>query len=120
MAEEKQIYNQAILSIQAKKGLNIVSLDLRNLEESTADHFIICSAINARQIKAIAEDIQDKIQQKFEVKPFGAEGIGKSEWVVLDYIDFIVHIFSPEKRAFYDLESLWGDAILKEIEDRNL
>ena len=111
------VYNQAISSIQAKKGLNIVSLDLRKIEDSIIDHFIICSAINDNQIKAIAEHIQEKIYKKFNMKPFSVEGIGKSDWVVLDYIHFVVHIFSPEKRHFYDLESLWGDAIIEHIQD---
>ena len=113
MTDEKLIYNQAVLSIQAKKGLNIVSLDLRKLEDSIIDYFIICSAINQRQIKAIAEEVQEKIYKKFDVKAFSVEGVGTSEWVVLDYIDFVVHIFSPGKRTFYDLENLWGDAIVK-------
>jgi ribosome-associated protein len=73
------------------------------------DFFVICSGTNPRQIRAIADAITEALGAE-GVKPAHVEGYGRSEWILLDYFDFIVHIFAPETRVFYDLERLWGDA----------
>jgi ribosome-associated protein len=92
-----------------KKATEIVILDLRKAAGFT-DFFIICSAGNARQIRAVADHVWEVLHEEDGVKPAHVEGSDKTEWVLLDYFDFIVHVFAPETRAFYCLERLWGNA----------
>ena len=91
-----------------KKAGDIVVLDLRGISTFT-DYFVICSANNARQIRAISESIIDALAAQGS-KPAHVEGYDRSEWVLVDYFDFVVHVFSGETRAFYGLERLWGSA----------
>jgi ribosome-associated protein len=98
----------AIRAAEDKKASGFVVLDLRKAGGFT-DFFVICSGTNPRQIRAIADGITEALGAE-GVKPAHVEGYGRSEWILLDYFDFIVHIFAPETRAFYDLERLWGDA----------
>ena len=103
--------NQVALAASAatdKKATDLVVLDLRKASGFT-DFFLICSAANARQIRAIADAIFAALAAD-DVKPAHIEGYHRSEWVLLDYFNFIVHIFAPETRAFYGLERLWGSA----------
>lgn len=98
----------AIKAAEDKKAQDITVLDLRNASGFT-DHFLICSGANARQIHAIADAIVEALAAH-GIRPAHVEGYERSEWVLVDYFDFIVHIFSPETRAFYGLERLWGNA----------
>jgi ribosome-associated protein len=98
----------AVRAAEDKKAQEITILDLRNAHGFT-DYFVICSAGNARQIHAIADAITEALAAE-GVKPAHVEGYNKSEWVLVDYFDFIVHVFSPDTRAFYGLERLWGTA----------
>ncbi len=91
-----------------KKALDIVILDVDKISSIT-DYFVICSAINDRQLHAIADEI-DKQMKKISVMKYGMEGYREAKWVLIDYGDFIVHIFDKEMRNYYDLELLWGDA----------
>ena len=91
-----------------KKARDIVILDVDKVSSIT-DYFVICSAINERQLHAIADEI-DKQMKKISVMKFGMEGYSEAKWVLIDYGDFIVHIFDKEIRGYYDLELLWGDA----------
>jgi ribosome-associated protein len=102
----------AIRAAENKKAVDLVVLDLRNAAGFT-DYFLICSGSNPRQIRAIADEVIDALTVQGGAKPH-LEGYG-SEWVLLDYFDFIVHIFSPEARAFYSLERLWGNATRVEV-----
>ena len=92
-----------------KKAEQLVVLDLRKASGFT-DYFVICTGGNPRQITAIADSVRETLKKEFEERPALAEGIDRSEWVLLDYFDFVVHIFSRECRAFYALERLWGNA----------
>jgi ribosome-associated protein len=92
-----------------KKAEDLVVLDLRQSGGFT-DFFVICTGANARQIAAIADSIRDALKKEFDERPALAEGIDRSEWVLLDYFDFVVHIFSRDCREFYGLERLWGNA----------
>jgi ribosome-associated protein len=101
-----------------KKAEDLVVLDLRTADGFT-DFFVICTGANTRQIAAIADAVRETLKKEFGERPVLAEGIDKSEWVLLDYFDFVVHIFSRECRAFYSLERLWGNAERHEFsEDR--
>ena len=92
-----------------KKAEDVVVLDLRKADGFT-DFFIICSGGNPRQIAAIADGVRETLKRDFGERPALAEGIDRSEWILLDYFNFVVHIFSRDCRAFYGLERLWGNA----------
>jgi ribosome-associated protein len=106
----------AIEAARNKKALDTVVLDLRKADGFT-DYFVICSASNVRQISAIADAVRDTLKEELGERPAVAEGAKASEWVLLDYFNFVVHIFSRECRSFYDLERLWGNADRYEFSD---
>ena len=97
-----------VRAAEDKKAEDIVVLDLRKAAGFT-DYFVICSAHNARQIHAISDAVTEALADQGS-KPAHVEGYDRSEWVLLDYFDFVVHVFSPETRVFYALERLWGNA----------
>jgi ribosome-associated protein len=100
----------------AKKAAHLVILDFRQGSAFT-DFFVICSGQNARQVRAIVDAIEEALRKTAQHKPAHVEGYGDSDWVLLDYFDFIVHVFTPEAREFYALERLWGSAERTEIRD---
>jgi len=104
----------AVRAAEDKKAEDITVLDLRNAHGFT-DYFVICSGKNSRQIHAIADAVVDALAATGQ-KPAHVEGSDRSEWVLVDYFDFIVHVLSPETRAFYGLERLWGTAERVDIE----
>ena len=103
-----------IATARDKKAVDIVVLDLRKAGGFT-DYFVICTAANTRQMTAIADSVQDTLRESLNERPALAEGVDKSEWILLDYFNFVVHVFSRECRAFYGLERLWGNAERHEI-----
>ena len=98
----------AVRAAEDKQALDITVLDLKKAHGFT-DYFVICTGTNTRQIRAIADGITDALA-KTGSKPAHLEGYDRSEWVLVDYFDFVVHVFSPDMRAFYGLERLWGSA----------
>jgi ribosome-associated protein len=104
----------AIRCAQEKKGIDIRGLDLREIATFT-EYFLIVTGANQRQVQAIADEINEKLKKDLSVKPVRIEGYAAGEWVLLDYGDFIVHIFDKDARDFYDLERLWLDAGRVEI-----
>lgn len=106
----------AVNAIRDKKGIDVVVLDLRKAGGFT-DYFVICTGTNPRQIQALADTVTDALRKDLGERPALAEGIEKSEWILLDYFNFVVHIFSRECRAFYGLERLWGNATRHEFAD---
>ena len=101
--------------MQEKKGEEIVSLDLRNLKNAVADYFVICHATSRPQIEAIARSVEEVVQRNNNDKPYHREGFENAEWILLDYVNVVVHIFNHEKRDFYGIERLWADADVKRI-----
>jgi ribosome-associated protein len=99
----------AVTAVCDKKAEDVVVLDLRKTGGFT-DYFVICTGANARQMTAIADSVQDTLRESLNERPALAEGVDRSEWILLDYFNFVVHIFSRECRAFYGLERLWGNA----------
>jgi ribosome-associated protein len=99
---------RAITAAQDRKAVDLVVLDLRPAN-GFADYFLVCSGTNPRQIKAISDAIQESLSER-GIRPSHVEGYDRAGWILLDYFDFIVHIFSPDARAFYALERLWGSA----------
>lgn len=98
----------AVHAVEDKKATDVAVLDLRKAAGFT-DYFVICSGANPRQIRAIADSVTESLAAE-GVKPAHVEGYDRSEWILLDYFDFVVHIFAPETRMFYGLERLWGSA----------
>jgi ribosome-associated protein len=103
-----QQIRQAAEAAQDKKALDLTVLDLRELSSFT-DFFVVCTGQNARQVKAIADAVEASLL-KARTRPAHVEGYDRAEWVLLDYFDFIVHVFTPAMREFYALDRLWGSA----------
>ncbi len=101
-----------IESILDKKGNRVVTLDLTNLEDAMADYFVICEGNSPPQIRAIADNIAHKVKKQLGELPLNLEGMNNLEWVLIDYFSIVVHVFHKEKRGFYQLEELWGDAAI--------
>ncbi len=99
----------AITCAADKKAFEMIALDLREIASFT-EFFIICSGSNQRQVQAIADEISEQLKKQLQTRAVRIEGYSSAEWVLLDYGDFIVHIFNKESREFYDLERLWRDA----------
>jgi len=106
----------AVSACLAKKGTNPVLLDLRELE-AVSDFFIIVSAASEVQVKAIADHVEDVLREQSGVKPWHVEGLDGRRWVLLDYVDVVVHVFHEKTREYYLLERLWGDARRIEVAD---
>ena len=100
---------RAVAAMLDKKGLDLKVLHLEPVTEVT-DYFLICSAGNPRQIEAIGDAVKDGLRERGGVRPLHVEGKGGGHWLLLDYGDFVVHVFDEQTRAFYDLERLWSDA----------
>jgi ribosome-associated protein len=119
MVKNKAIHESAYISelaihgIQEKKGNDIVRLDLRNIHSSVTDYFVVCHADSATQVKAIANSIEDEIYKALQQEPWRKEGLEYGEWILLDYVNVVIHIFRTDKREFYGVEELWGDAEIK-------
>jgi len=109
-----KIFKTIISSIQEKKGDHIVSLDLRKIAEAVTDFFIICQASNSNQLKAIADNIEVQVKKICGETPYKQEGRQAEQWILMDYINVVVHIMLPEPRKFYQLEELWHDATQEE------
>ncbi len=118
-SRKSELCKQAILSIQAKKGIDIVLIDLSEIKDSISDIFIICTANNDKQVEAIVDSIQEVISLTCQTKPLSIDGYKEKNWVVIDYFDIIIHVFTPDVRIFYDLENLWGDGIIEKIENED-
>jgi len=110
LTRNSKIFKAIIRAIQDKKGENIVSLDLRKIDEAVADFFVICEATNAPQIRAIADAIEQEVKDTCSEYPYHHEGKDKLQWVLIDYVNIVVHIMQPENRKFYKLEEMWSDA----------
>ena len=113
--ESKELVEIVVEHIQSKKGFDIKVLDLRELS-AMSDYFVICSADANVQVKAIADEVDKKLR-KDGIKCYHREGYNSLNWVLLDYFDVIVHVFKKDSREFYNLEKLWGDAKIEEIEN---
>lgn len=98
-----------------KKASEVVVMDLKLVKNSVADYFIICSGNSDTQIDAISDSIEEKVYKSVKQNPWKREGRENKEWVLIDYVDVVAHVFNKEKRTFYGLEELWGDAQITAI-----
>ena len=109
-SKEQQLLEEIISAMQAKKGHNIVQLDLRHIDKAVCDYFVICHADSAPHAKTLADEVEERVASATGEWPWRASGRENALWIVLDYFSVVVHIFSASKRTFYDLETLWADA----------
>ena len=107
--QTRQQVARAVKAIEDKKGEDIVILEMDKNSGAFTDYFIVCSGTNPRQLQAIADDVQKQMEEIGQ-RPNSVEGYNQAEWVLLDYVDFVLHIFSERARKFYDLERLWKSA----------
>ena len=112
-AVSEKLSSTIVKGMQEKKANDIVLMDLRKIEDAVADYFVICDAISQTQVKAIADHVLAKTQKLTGEKPWHTEGIENQQWVLLDYVNVVVHIFRTPVRNFYQLEELWSDAQIK-------
>lgn len=105
-----------IEGIRDKKGNDIVNIDLSAIKNPICDNFIICHGTSRRQVDAIAESVEKIVIVNLGQKPWHKEGFQNAEWILLDYVDVVVHVFNEQNRSFYNLEGLWADAKINNIE----
>lgn len=117
LTRNSKIYKTVIKAIQDKKAENIISLDLRKIPEAVADFFIVCEATTNTQIKAIADNVQKELKEQCDEMPYKHEGFQALQWVLIDYVNIVVHVMNPEARKFYKLEEMWSDAVAQSHED---
>ena len=116
-ASSEKLSDAVVKGMQEKKATNIVVMDLRKVKNAVADFFIVCSGGSDKQIDAIADSIDEFVFKALKENPWHIEGKDNKEWMLLDYIDVVAHIFRKDRREFYALERLWGDADITEIDD---
>lgn len=123
MTQKKQATDILITSIlkgiEDVKGKEIDILDLREIENTVCDYFIVCSGTSNTQVNAIVNSIQKTVSKELHDKPWHVEGSDNAEWILMDYVDVVVHVFQKHIREYYDIESLWGDAKVTKIETEN-
>ena len=105
-----------VKGMQEKKASDIVVMDLRKIKNAVADFFVICSGNSDKQLDAISDSIDAEVFKKFHENPWHTEGKNNKEWMLLDYINVVAHVFRKDRRAFYALERLWGDADITEVD----
>ena len=110
-----QLISVILEGIEDVKGQNINILDLRKIENTVCDYFVICEGTSNTQVNAIVNSIQKKVSKEIKDKPWHIEGSENAEWVLMDYINVVVHVFQKHIREYYDIESLWGDAVTTEV-----
>jgi ribosome-associated protein len=109
-----RIFKLIIKAIQEKKGESIIALDLRKIPEAVSDYFIVCEASSTTQIRAIADFVEETIKKELGEVPYRHEGYTALQWVLIDYVNVVVHIMQPATRKFYKLEEMWSDATSQE------
>ena len=113
----EQIRDFVVRGMQEKKGQDIVVMDLRNVKNAICDFFVLCSGTSDTQIDAISTSVEEEVYKLSKQDPWHKEGKLNREWILLDYVDVVAHVFKKDRRAFYDLEQLWGDAEIHLIDD---
>ena len=116
-ANSERLSDVIVKGMQEKKATDIVVLDLRKVKNAVADFFVVCSGNSDKQLDAITDSIDEQVYKELKENPWHVEGKNNKEWMLLDYIDVVAHVFRKDRRDFYALEKLWGDAEIIEIED---
>jgi len=116
-SDSAKLANAIVEGILKKKGENVITLNLSKLPNSVSNYFVICNGNSKVQLESIAESVLENAFKENGAKPWHKEGFENAEWILIDYVDVVVHIFREETRKFYNLESLWADAEIKEYKD---
>ena len=117
VTNSKKLSELIVKGMQEKKANDIVLMDLRKVKNAVADFFVICSGNSDKQLDAIADSVDTEVNKGLKENPWHIEGKNNKEWMILDYTNVVAHIFRKDRRSFYALEKLWGDAEITEIED---
>jgi ribosome-associated protein len=112
----KELCDWIVKGMQEKKAADIVILNMKNIKNAVADFFIICSGNSDNQVDAITDSIEEQVYKALDQDPWHKEGKENKEWILLDYVNVVAHIFKKERREFYALEDLWGDASIVYID----
>ncbi|MGV8914914.1 MAG: ribosome silencing factor [Kaistella sp.] len=115
--EKQLLIDKIVEAIQDTKGEDILIFDLSTIENSVAETFVICSGNSNTQVSAIAGNIEKKVRNELQDRPWHVEGNENNLWVLLDYVSVVVHVFQKQTREFYEIEELWGDAKITKIEN---
>lgn len=108
--ESKILADVAVQGMQERKAHDIVLMDMQELHHTVSDYFVVCHGNSTVQVAAIAQSIEEEVFKTLKQEPWRKEGLGNNEWILLDFIDVVVHVFHRDKRYFYGIEELWGDA----------
>jgi ribosome-associated protein len=111
LTRNSKIFKTVIQAILDKKGEQVLSLDLRKIPEASADFFVVCEASSTTQVKAISDFVESEVKRVCDESPYKHEGKQAAQWVLIDYINIVVHVMHPESRKFYKLEEMWSDAV---------
>ena len=117
MEQTETLVKTIVKGIQEKKGSNIVIADLSGIDGTICHYFVICQGNSPSQVEAITESVGDFARKELDERPAHVVGLENAQWVAMDYVDILVHIFVPDMREFYDLENLWQDAPMQTIPD---
>lgn len=110
LTRNSKLFKAVIKAIQEKKGEKIISLDMRKVHEAVADFFVICEANNPTLLRAIAQNVEYVVKEELDEMPYKHEGHSGQQWIIVDYVNIVVHVMLPEPRKFYNLEDMWHDA----------
>ena len=123
MAKKKpnadELISKIISGVEDVKGIDISLLDLRDIENTVCSYFIVCSGSSNTHVNAIVSSVQKTVSKELREKPFHTEGLENSEWVLIDYVNIVVHVFQKHIREYYNIEELWGDAKTTQIASNN-
>jgi ribosome-associated protein len=116
--KDEVLLNSVVKGVYNKKGLDVLKIDLRKLDNRITDYFVICHGASVTQVSSICDSVEETVRKEAGEKPLHIEGLENCFWVLLDYGNVVVHIFLEQYRNFYSLESLWADASIEPIEDK--
>jgi ribosome-associated protein len=114
-SSSEQLLNTIVEGILEVKGKHPVILDLRKVDNASADYFVVCHGTSTTQVSAIARSVEKETEEKLNESPWHIEGSRNAQWILMDYVNVVVHVFDETSRAYYDIEDLWADAQITEI-----
>ena len=114
-----ELISKIISGVEDVKGIDVSLLDLRDIENTVSSYFIVCSGSSNTHVNAIVSSVQKTVSKELREKPFHTEGLENSEWVLIDYVNIVVHVFQKPIREYYNIEELWGDAKTTQIASNN-
>ena len=116
-AETEALVKEIVNGLLEKKGKEIVTLDLRKIENAVTDFYVVASGDSNTHVNALAGSVEEEVRKALKDKPWHVEGTSNAEWVLMDYVNVVVHIFQREPRDHYNIEGLWADAVVKEYDE---